>query len=202
MPIEHFRARYRDARPDDLPWYHDEPDPDIVALFEKERPEPAAHAVDLGAGPAVHAIWLASAGLEVTAVDAIPEARQMALSLAEQAGVTLDYQVADVLEWRGERPADIVFDRGFLHSLDPGDRPRWRRVVTETLRPGGLLLVKAFDERPARSFGPAGLSAAAMVAALGEPVSGGLELRALLRTRFPNHSGDHGAWTLAARRLP
>ncbi len=202
MADDHFTAAYRGARPEDLPWYHAEPDADLVALFDEVLPARGARALDLGAGPAVHSIELARRGHRVIAIDGVPEARDMALSLAAKHGVTLDYRVGDALRETPEGPFDLVFDRGFLHTLAPQERATWRTVVVRALRPGGAVVFKCFDSRPAREYGPPGLTAREVVEVLGPPQGDGLGLEQLRRTRFAGHDeNDHAAWTVLALRL-
>lgn len=195
-----FEERYRDATLEDIPWYHAEPDADLVALLD-ETLDPAARVLDLGAGPAVHSIHLASRGHRVVAIDYVAAARDMALGLAERAGVELDYRVGDALDFVAEQPFDAVFDRGYMHTLEPEQRASWRQTVCAALRPGGALIVKCFNVLPLRDFGPPGLSAADVVALLGDPGAGGLELRSLTRGYFGPHRDEHATWTVLARRI-
>ena len=203
MPDEHFHLAYRDARPEDLPWYHPQPDVDLMALIDELLPVGGARVLDLGAGPAVHSIELASRGHRVVAIDGVPEARDMALALAAKRGVVIEYRVGDALHETPPGPFDMVFDRGFLHTLDPVTRPAWRSAVVGALRPGGSVVVKCFDARPRRNFGPPGLTARDVVEVLGPPDAGGLGLEFLRRTRFPGHDErEHAAWTATALRIP
>jgi SAM-dependent methyltransferase len=203
MPDDHFQLAYRDARPEDLPWYHPQPDADLMALFDELPPAAGARVLDLGAGPAVHSIELASRGHRVVAIDGVSEARDMALKLAAKRGVDLEYRVGDALRETPEGPFDLVFDRGFLHTLDPADRPAWRSAVTRALRPGGSVVVKCFDTRPPRDYGPPGLTALEVVDTLGPAHAGGIGLELLRRTRFAGHpEHDHAAWTAMGVRIP
>jgi SAM-dependent methyltransferase len=198
----HFTDAYRDANPEDLPWYHAEPDPDLIALLHDILPASGARVLDLGAGPAVHSIELAARGHHVVAIDGVPEARTMALALAAKRGVALDYRVGDAIGQTPDGPFDLVFDRGFLHTLEPSERPGWRSAVVRALRVGGAVVVKCFDTRPPRDFGPPGLTAHDIVDTLGEPAAGGLGLELLRRGRFASHpERDHAAWTAWALRL-
>jgi SAM-dependent methyltransferase len=202
MVDAHFTVAYRDARPEDLPWYHADPDTDLVALFDAVLPARGASVLDLGAGPAVHSIELARRGHRVVAIDGVPEARDMALALAARQGVAIDYRVGDALGEPPDGPFDLVFDRGFLHTLEPQDRTKWRTVVVRALRPGGSVIVKCFDSRPPRGYGPAGLTARDVVDALGPPEPGGLGIELLSRTRFAGHDEHaHAAWTVHALRI-
>lgn len=203
VPNDHFALAYRDARPEDLPWYHAEPDADLMALMDQVLPARGARVLDLGAGPAVHSIELAARGHHVVAIDAVPDARTMALALAARRGVRIDYQVGDAIRQTPEGPFDLVFDRGFLHTLEPAERSTWRGAVVRALRPGGSVVVKCFDTRPARDYGPPGLTARDVVDTLGAPDPGGLGLELLRRTRFAGHDdGNHASWTAMALRIP
>ncbi len=202
MAKERFVEGYRGARAEDLPWYHADPDPDLVALFDEVLPAKAARVLDLGAGPAVHSIELAARGHRVTAIDAVPDARKMALGLAAKRGVTLDYHVGDALHDAPEGPFDLVLDRGFLHTLEPDERAAWRETVTCSLPSGGVVIVKCFDVQPARDFGPHGLTAREVLDTLGAPEPGGLRLELLRRGEFAQRERrEHAAWTALARRL-
>ncbi|HET6611666.1 MAG TPA: class I SAM-dependent methyltransferase [Kofleriaceae bacterium] len=201
MTADHFRDSYQ-RTVSDLPWYHRDPEPDLVALFDEVLPATGAAILDLGAGPAVHSIELAARGHHVVAIDGIDKARDMALELAAARGVTLDYRVGDALRDSPEGPFDAIFDRGFLHTLDGHERALWRDTVISRLRPGGHAMVKCFDVQPARDFGPHGLSARDILDILGAPEPGGLDLDLLRHTRFAGHPPEsHAAWTILARKL-
>ena len=49
MANDHFTRAYQEGRPEDLPWYHAEPDADLVALFGELLPASGARVLDLGA---------------------------------------------------------------------------------------------------------------------------------------------------------
>lgn len=198
---ERFREHYAHGKLELLPWFHPEPDPDLIALFDRALDAPS-RVLDLGAGPAVHSIHLATQGHAVVALDAIDRAREMALALAADRGASLEYLVGDALEL-GDLPAfDAILDRAFLHTLEPEHRPAWRRAVHGALVPRGHLFLKCFDVRPTRDFGPPGLSAVEVLEALGDPDRDGFELVSLERTRFAGHDDrpPHAAWTVWARR--
>lgn len=203
--MDRFTQAYASGRAEELPWYHPEPDADLVRWASTFLNSPA-DVIDLGAGPSVHGIWLAERGHRVTAVDAVADARVLALRLAAEHGVSLDYHVANVLDWQPKagQAWDLLLDRGFLHTLEVDERPRWLARVRGLLRPGGHALVKEFTSVE-RGFGPPGLTAAEMLAAIREGEPFGLELVALERSSFnlsgaSDHVGPHSTWTLVAQR--
>ena len=197
---ERFRERYQDTCLEDLPWFHSEPDPDLLTAFDRVLEGPS-RVLDLGAGPAVNSIWLAARGHEVVAVDAIDRAKDMALALAADRGATLEYLVHDALDIGHLAAFDMILDRGFMHTLSSEHRPAWRRAVSGALRVGGHVVVKCFDVRPTRDFGPAGLTAVEVIETLGDPDLGGMELVNLERTTFPGELERHATWTAIGRRV-
>lgn len=94
-------------------------------------------AVDLGAGEGRHAIWLASLGWRVTAVDFSSVGVGKGHAEAERRGLAIDWVVADVRSWRPRPGAtyDLVL-AAYLHLPEEvlSNTTRW-------LAPGGALVV-------------------------------------------------------------
>lgn len=189
--------RYQAARgPEDLPWFRPDCDPDLLEVFDLFV-RPGMRVADLGAGPARHAIELASRGCDVTCVDGVEKAKEFALELAKEHGVELTYKVGDILKWFPPYDFDLVFDRGCMHLMGPEDRQRWRRRVLDLLKPGGFLIVKVLDPIPKRTWGPTGLSERALVELIGGE---GLSIVELKRSRFQREE-PHICHTLVAQRV-
>ena len=94
-------------------------------------------ALDLGAGEGRHAVWLASLGWQVTAVDFSPVGIERGRRGAQELGVEVDWVVADVRTW--EPPAGVTFDLVLLAYLHlEGDVLARARGW---LAPGGALVV-------------------------------------------------------------
>ncbi|MEV6826008.1 bifunctional NAD(P)/FAD-dependent oxidoreductase/class I SAM-dependent methyltransferase [Amycolatopsis sp. NPDC051102] len=97
-------------------------------------------ALDVATGEGADAIWLASHGWKVTAVDRAQVALDRAESHATDAGVNVTWQQADVTEWD---PAPEQFDLvsvQYLH-LPRSARDALYRRLAAAVRPGGTLLV-------------------------------------------------------------
>jgi SAM-dependent methyltransferase len=77
----------------------------------------ACRAVDLGCGSGTDAIYLASKGFEVTAIDIAPAALSQGKQKAEKAGVKVRWLLADVLAVPNLEPFDFIFDRGCYHEV-------------------------------------------------------------------------------------
>ncbi len=105
-------------------------------------------AVDLACGAGRDAVVLAEAGLDLEAVDLLPDALAKADDLARRAGVTIRTRVADLADGAGlaEASVDLVVVFRFLRrSLFD----EIRRAVT----PGGFVLWDTYTEEQRRRFG-------------------------------------------------
>jgi SAM-dependent methyltransferase len=109
---------------------------------------PAGKALDIAAGEGRNALWLASRGWHVTAVDFSTVALQRARSLAEEQlgrdAIRLETLEADVETWIPQaRSYDLVLVV-YLHL--PKEQRRFvMRAAAEAVAPGGTLLVVGHD---------------------------------------------------------
>lgn len=105
---------------------------------------PPGRAVDLACGEGRNAIWLASRGWDVTAVDfsqvALDKGRRLADGAA--ADLAVDWVCADATQWQGE-DYDLAVVAYF--QVPEHDRRTAVRHVVGSLRPGGTLLWVAHD---------------------------------------------------------
>ncbi len=119
---------------------HD-PDPNLVAELAGLR---SGLALDLASGDGRNAIWLAQRGWQVTAVDFSRVALDRARGTAVAAGVEVDWQQADLLDWS---PAAGTFDLVtliFFHLPLDSRRVVYARAAA-AVRPGGTLFVVGHD---------------------------------------------------------
>ncbi len=105
-----------------------------------EQPGSGRKAIDVACGAGRHAVYLAEAGFEVTAVDFSGEGLEKARRLARSHGVSIDCQAID-LEAPGVELGEGTYDLAavffFLH------RPLFA-ALRRCLRPGGLLVYKTY----------------------------------------------------------
>ena len=103
---------------------------------------PLGRAVDLAAGEGRNAVWLASRGWDVTAVDFSQVALDRGRETAPDAGVT--WVCADVLRWE---PGPERYDLAVLAYLQLVESERRRAVRTGfgCLHPGGTFFLVAHD---------------------------------------------------------
>jgi SAM-dependent methyltransferase len=101
-------------------------------------------ALDLACGEGRNAVWLAQRGWAVTGVDFSMVGLDKAQALAEQRGVSVQWRLADLLEYV---PPPAAFDLVvvlYLHIAVSATRDVLRRGAA-ALAPGGTLLVIGHD---------------------------------------------------------
>ena len=105
---------------------------------------PPGRALDLGAGEGRNAVWLASRGWAVTAVDFSRAGLERAAAMADDAGVQLELTVADVTTYE---PAGAAYDLVILMFLQLPNPPLDDVVerAARAVAPGGTFLLIAHD---------------------------------------------------------
>jgi len=184
----------------DTPW--DRPDPDrlLVETLDALQP-PSGRALDIGCGTGTNAIYLASRGFAVTAVDIAPKAIDMARDkVPPQAAV--DFKVGDILSELpvDESTIDFAFDRGCFHSVGDDQQPVFAEQVARCVAAGGWWLSLCGNRDDPSDEGPPKLTAAQITAAV-EPW---FEIHALRRSRFSGPDAPANAgylnWKVLMRR--
>lgn len=112
-------------------------------------------AVDLCCGSGSDAIFLASRGFEVTAIDVAPTALAHARQKADRAKVTVQWLLADVLNPPALKPFDFIYDRGCYHVVRDQNLAAYLETVRRLSHPGTqfLLLSARHEEQETNSPG-------------------------------------------------
>jgi SAM-dependent methyltransferase len=129
------------------PWDTDQVPKELSTLIEGAGALPHGRALDIGCGTGTQAVYMARSGWEVTAVDAVPRPLSRARARADEAGVSVDWILADAarLHRLDLTPGfTLVFDRGCFHGLDESQRGAYAAAVDELAAPGATLLMMAF----------------------------------------------------------
>ena len=151
-----MRRFYRSSRgdPSNLPWHREEP---ARLLIDTVHGLPAgARGFDVGCGAGVFAVWMASQGMQVTAIDLFPEAIGMARQRASQDGVDVTWVCGDLFEFIPDAPYDLVFDSGCLHSLVGGHPMRYREQLLRWMAPQGAFVLEHWGKRHRLDWRPIG----------------------------------------------
>jgi SAM-dependent methyltransferase len=183
------------------PWETGQPSLELARVIAEEKIKPC-RVIDIGCGSGINAVWLAQQGFDVTGVDITPLAIEKARARAAAAGVTVRFELDDVLDLREKyEPFPFFFDRGCYHSVrDPGAAAFLRTLERITaLGSIGLVLTGNAKEPPPEGQGPPVVSEEQIRAELGSL----LEIVRLREFRFDTSLADNPAplaWSCLLRR--
>lgn len=104
----------------------------------------SVRAVDLACGTGRNARYLARHGWQVTAVDFAEEGLNYGRRVADAAGLTIDWQVADLVTWQPDRELYDLVIICYLH-LPWSEMDRVLRSAWSGVAPGGRLVVVGHD---------------------------------------------------------
>lgn len=103
--------------------------------------------LDIGCGLGDNAIFLASRGHSVTAVDGSPAAIEQARRRAAEAGVAVAFDVADATNLtRYDGRFDSVLDSGLYHCLDDDGRRAYAAGLHRATRPAARWHIYCFSD--------------------------------------------------------
>ncbi|MFI8005117.1 class I SAM-dependent methyltransferase [Streptomyces sp. NPDC086010] len=147
-----------------VPFFVAKPDENLVSCLDRDLIAPG-RALDLGCGPGRNALFLASRGFDVDAVDLSPGAIAWARERAAEAGADVRFHCGDAFaEGVPAGPYDLIHDSGCFHHLPPHRRVSYLGFLERNLAPGGHLTLGCFasgamgSELPDEAFyGEAGL---------------------------------------------
>ena len=193
----HWDAQYQANR---QPWETGQPSSELRRVLDEYSVRPC-RAVELGCGTGSSAVWLASQGFEMTAVDLSPLAIHRSRQRARVAAVSVNFLAADVTD-----PAvlsdrfDFFFDCGCYHAVRLADGPGYPRVIERVARPGALgLVLMGNAAEPEDDIGPPVLEEWQVRAEWGR----GFDILHLRSFRFdPRREGERRylGWSCGLRR--
>ena len=98
-------------------------------------------------GEGRNGVWLAEQGLDVLSIDFSPAAQRKARALAEQRGVRMTIEQADVHAWNYPDAAYDVVVEIFTQFSTPAERAKKWAGMRKALKPGGLLIVEGYTPK-------------------------------------------------------
>ena len=104
----------------------------------------SGNALCVADGEGRNSVWLASRGLQVQAFDISPVGVAKARKLAQDAGLQVDYEVADCDQWNWPQTQFDVVAAIFIQFADPQMRGRLFANMVRSLKPGGLLILQGY----------------------------------------------------------
>jgi SAM-dependent methyltransferase len=138
--LEQWDVDYRRKNPP--LWDAGVPSNDLKKAVD-DRTIPPGRAVELGCGSGTDAVFLASKGFDVTAIDIAPTALGQALEKARKAGVQVRWLLADVLNPPRLDSFDFIYDRGCYHEVRGGNLAAYVETVRRYSHPGTRFLLLA-----------------------------------------------------------
>ncbi|HYB88048.1 MAG TPA: class I SAM-dependent methyltransferase [Streptosporangiaceae bacterium] len=129
------------------PWEHGEPPVPLAGLIAGPQALPAGDMLDIGCGTGLDAIYCARRGWNVTGVDVVDRALQIARRNANQAGVNIRFVHADIADADAAALGagyTLLLDVGCLHGLPDESLQRAAATITDVAKPGATLLMLAF----------------------------------------------------------
>ena len=121
--------------------------PNAFMVSQHHLLKPGMSCLAVADGEGRNGVWLVEQGLKVLSVDSSAVAASKADTLAQQRGVKLDFEVADLLNWKWvENRYDVVVAI-FVQFATPGQRTQLFASIKKCLKPGGLLLLQGYTPR-------------------------------------------------------
>jgi SAM-dependent methyltransferase len=127
----------------DVPDYLFGKEPNAFLEAQAPRLRGLKTALSVADGEGRNGVWLAEQGLDVLAVDFSAVALGKARALAEERGVRLTTELADITTWRWPAQAFDVIVAIFIF-VPPPARPAYFANLKKALKPGGLLLIEGY----------------------------------------------------------
>lgn len=123
------------ARP--VPFFVEWPDENLTEWVSRGLLS-TGRVLELGCGLGRNAVYLASLGCRVDAVDFSSRAIESARQRAQAAGTAVTFHCCSIFDTAfGSWSYDLVYDAGCFHHLPPHRRVDYVALVRRALRPGG-----------------------------------------------------------------
>ena len=194
--IERWDAAYRGRRP--APWDSGQPNSRLTEAVENGTIKPGRVAV-LGCGSGTNAVYLATKGFEVTALDVAPTALAIAQAKAAKAKVKVRWLLADVLAPPTLEPFDFLFDSGCYHCIRRANAAGYVKTANTLAKPGALMLILAGNANEPRHHGPPRVEETDLVSDFAETWDF-VHLRELRPSGDPSREGAPWFWSALLRR--
>lgn len=129
-------------------------EPNVFIASQTDLLKSKGQVLCLGEGEGRNAVYLASNGFDVTALDASAIGMTKALMMAEKKGVSFKTQLLDLEQWSPDEKYDAVVT-SYLHLEEPLRTEAFQKAL-KTLNPQGYFIGEFFsiNQMPRTSGGP------------------------------------------------
>jgi len=188
---------YREGLP---PWETGEPAEELIRVLGKHKElVQVGTAIELGCGTGADAVYLAKAGLDVTAIDISPIALERARARARLENAPVHFVLADVFDYAETAGKfGLVYDAGFYDFVRQRDLSRSLDVLWRLTEPGSFYLALAGNADEQLEDGPPGVTAREINLELGRLLEV-VDLRPC-RLESPRRTKGYLGWSCLMRR--
>lgn len=139
----HWSARYRDAGDDYL--FGTAPNKFLAA--QAEHFGAGISVLSVADGEGRNSVWMAEQGCTVTATEISPVALEKAAKLARARSVTVDFLLADILNWVWPHAEFDAVVGIFIQFATAAERPRQLAGMKQAVKSGGLLFLEGYTPK-------------------------------------------------------
>ena len=132
--------------------------PSVFLTAQAALVRPGSTVLSIADGEGRNSVWLAEQGCVVDAVEFAPVAVDKARGLAARRGVSVNFTVADLLDWDWPAEHYDTVVAVFIQFAPPAQRERLFEHIKRTLKPGGQLLLHGYTPKQLE-YGTGGPSA-------------------------------------------
>ena len=122
-------------------------EPNVFLVSQSYLLKPGMSCLAVADGEGRNGVWLAQQGLQVLSVEASAVALEKAQKLAQQRGVAIDFEQADLAHWQWAESRFDVVAAIFIQFAPPALREQMFAGIKRCLKPGGLLLLQGYTPR-------------------------------------------------------
>jgi tellurite methyltransferase len=125
-----------------------EPSKMCYLVLELMPPTKPIKLLDIGCGEGKDAVFFARNGYDVTAIDISDAGIEKAKKLADQLGVHMKVEKADIMDYRLETSFDILFSSGVFNYIKPELRDEVLSNYKQFTAPNGIHVFNVFVQKP------------------------------------------------------
>jgi SAM-dependent methyltransferase len=118
--------------------------PNVFLASQSGYFAPGVRVLAVADGEGRNGVWLAERGCKVTSVDISPVAVEKARRLAKARNVSIEFEIADVMEWHWPEAAFDAVVCIFIQFASPRMRKSLFDGFWRALRPGGVAIMEGY----------------------------------------------------------
>lgn len=120
-------------------------EPNAFLVSQRQLLKPGMSCLAVADGEGRNGVWLAEQNMDVLSLDSSLVAQGKAQRLAQQRGVQMRLEQADLMQWSGGTFDMVVAI--FIQFVGPELRPQQFANLKRHLKPGGVLLLQGYTPR-------------------------------------------------------